>query len=244
MPLFRTLSRTLLDGATVASTEQSGGALPGATMASTAQSGGAGGAATVASMAALPPASPNALRPVSQCLADIRAHITPLEEVGENTTLVPLSQARGRQLASDFFAPYAIPRWPTSIMDGYSFHYEAHFGHAGLGDHADLREHNISIPVLDAARDQFPGMRPLTGDAKAKVSKQFAQRVTTGALLAEGHDTVVPFEEVVEEVVVEETEKASEGVLEASSSTAGDVKLERKRIRGGQVYGHRWRSRF
>ena len=69
---------------------------------------------------------------------DIRAHVTPpraqwargvssSREWGDimsphslEEETIPLSRAR--ELASDFFA--AIPRWPTSLMDWYSFNYK------------------------------------------------------------------------------------------------------------------------
>lgn len=88
---------------------------------------------------------------------------------------VPLAAARGRVLASDLLAPFAVPAYDNSAMDGYAF---ASTQLAGPGE--------CSLAVAGTA---LAG-HPYAGTVEAGR----CARIMTGAQLPAGCDTVIPQE--------------------------------------------------
>lgn len=93
------------------------------------------------------------------------------------TELVDLADADGRVLAEDVAAPFDLPHWDNSAMDGFAV--RADDCSAG----AVLRVTGV-IAAGDAAT--------------VEVARGCAVQILTGAPMPAGADTVVPFEEVVE----------------------------------------------
>ncbi len=91
---------------------------------------------------------------------------------------VPTSRADGRVLAADVVAPVALPGFDNSAMDGFALR------------HADL--HPDAATALRLAGEQFAGrdlgLAPATGQCV---------RITTGAPMPEGTDTVLIKESAV-----------------------------------------------
>ena len=117
----------------------------------------------------------------------ILAHIAPL--TGET---VPLLDAVGRVLEREFAAPYDLPRFANSAMDGYALRA------------ADARP---------GARLRVTGYIPAGGRAEPAVEPGCAVRIMTGAPIPPGGDTVVP---------VEETDGGLAEVVLQGSATPGD----------------------
>lgn len=91
---------------------------------------------------------------------------------------ISLSTACNRVLAEDMHAPWDLPRWDNSAMDGFALR------HADLGAAA-------SLPVEGyLAAGALPG---------AVLAPGTATKIMTGAPLPKGADTVVPMEEAHEE---------------------------------------------
>lgn len=99
------------------------------------------------------------------------AHRLPVEQVA-------LPRCHGRVLAQDVVAPIALQPFDNSAMDGYACR------------HADLREHEAVSLAL--AGEQFAG-RALG----LRVGEGECVRITTGAPMPQGADTVVIREDVV-----------------------------------------------
>lgn len=117
----------------------------------------------------------------------ILAHIAPL--TGET---VPLLDAVGRVLEREFAAPYDLPRFANSAMDGYALRA------------ADARP---------GARLRVTGYIPAGGRAEPAVGPGCAVRIMTGAPIPPGGDTVIP---------VEETDGGLAEVVLQGSATPGD----------------------
>ena len=117
----------------------------------------------------------------------ILAHIAPL--TGET---VPLLDAVGRVLEREFAAPYDLPRFANSAMDGYALRA------------ADARP---------GARLRVTGYIPAGGRAEPAVEPGCAVRIMTGAPIPPGGDTVIP---------VEETDGGLAEVVLQGSATPGD----------------------
>lgn len=117
----------------------------------------------------------------------ILAHVLPL--AGET---VPLLDAVGRTLVQDFVAPYDLPRFDNSAMDGYALRA------------ADARP---------GARLRVIGYIPAGGRAEPAVEPGCAVRIMTGAPIPPGCDRVVP---------VEETDGGLAEVLLQGSASPGD----------------------
>ncbi|TRO79299.1 molybdopterin molybdotransferase MoeA [Desulfuromonas acetexigens] len=117
----------------------------------------------------------------------ILAHIAPL--TGET---VPLLDAVGRVLEREFAAPYDLPRFANSAMDGYALRA------------ADARP---------GARLRVTGYIPAGGRAEPAVAVGCAVRIMTGAPIPPGGDTVIP---------VEETDGGLAEVVLQGSATPGD----------------------
>lgn len=105
---------------------------------------------------------------------------------------VPLLDAVGRILERDFAAPYDLPRFDNSAMDGYALRA------------ADARP---------GARLRVTGYIPAGGRAEPTVEIGCAVRIMTGAPIPPGCDTVIP---------VEETDGGLTEVCLQGSATPGD----------------------
>ena len=129
---------------------------------------------------------------VEEALDKILSHIQPL-----GTEKVSLTDALGRVLAEDIYAPRDIPPLDNSGMDGYAVRWE------------DIQETSQDRSVrLEVIEDLPAGFI-----AKKKVRKGQAIRIMTGAPIPEGADTVVP---------VEETKKDGNFVLISKAIVLGD----------------------
>ncbi|MBD3754806.1 MAG: molybdopterin molybdotransferase MoeA [Gammaproteobacteria bacterium] len=89
----------------------------------------------------------------------------------QETERVTLNQLVGRVLAEEVVSPLNLPGWPQSAMDGYAF---------SSTNQTDF------MPVVDTI---YAGQMP------PSCFPADAVRIMTGAMLPEGFDTVVPFEE-------------------------------------------------
>ena len=100
----------------------------------------------------------------------ILAHVKPL---GEET--VPLMDAFGRVLSRDIIAPWDLPLYDNSAMDGYAVHA------------ADCTSPPTRLAVT--------GFLPAGGDVAATLEPGCAVRIMTGAPIPPGCNAVVPVEE-------------------------------------------------
>jgi molybdopterin molybdotransferase len=108
---------------------------------------------------------------VEDALARVLAHVRPLA-----TEAVELASAAGRVLAEDALAGIDLPRFPSSAMDGFA-----------------LRSADTpgTLPVVARIAAGHPAERPLVGGE--------AMAISTGGVVPEGADAVVPIELVRDE---------------------------------------------
>jgi len=99
--------------------------------------------------------------------------LTHVKALGEET--VPLMDALGRVVSRDIMAPWDLPQYDNSAMDGYAVH----------------ASDCSSVP----ARLTITGFLPAGGDACPTVEAGCAVRIMTGAPLPAGCNAVVPIEE-------------------------------------------------
>jgi molybdopterin molybdotransferase len=107
---------------------------------------------------------PSRLLPLDEALALIGQAVRP---VAECETL-PLESALGRALAGDVIAPRALPPFDNTAVDGYAFR------------HADAGSGALRLSGESAAGIPFSGTVP----------QGAAVRISTGAVLPQGADTV------------------------------------------------------
>src|SRR5512139_2503540 len=92
---------------------------------------------------------------------------------------VDILDSLGRVLGEDVHAPYSIPPWDNSAMDGYAVH------------HDDIEGASLQNPaVLTVVADLPAGYT-----APRAVSRGEAIRIMTGAPIPQGCDTVVMVED-------------------------------------------------
>jgi len=92
---------------------------------------------------------------------------------------VSLENAAGKLLAADVAAPYDLPPFPNSSMDGFAIH--------AKDVERARREQGVSLPVvMDIPAGTMPVAPLLEGQAA---------RIMTGAVLPEGADAVAPVED-------------------------------------------------
>lgn len=111
---------------------------------------------------------------VTEARQRLLAHFAPLEP--EN---VPLAECVGRILAEDIFAPYDLPPFPNSAMDGFAVR---------AVDVADASQHK---PAKLRVIADVPAGRTL----ETVIQSGEAARIMTGAPLPAGADCVVPVED-------------------------------------------------
>jgi molybdopterin molybdotransferase len=92
---------------------------------------------------------------------------------------VPLLEALGRVLAEEVIAAASLPPFDNSAMDGYAVRAEDLIGAS--------RDHPVRLPVVT----DVPAGHPTT----IEIAAGTAARITTGAMLPRGADTVVPVED-------------------------------------------------
>jgi len=115
----------------------------------------------------------DALKPFDAHLADVLAAVSPLSPLE-----LTISDAHGCVLAEDVAAPFALPPFDNSAMDGYAVR---------AGD-------------ITAASDASPVTLPVVGDVAAgssgvyTVQPGLCVRIMTGAPIPAGADSVVPLE--------------------------------------------------
>lgn len=90
---------------------------------------------------------------------------------------VPLPASAGRVIAEDAAAPWDLPRFDNSAMDGYA-----------------VRSADCAAPTTLAVA----GCNPAGGPALPRVEPGFAVRIMTGAPVPPGCDAVVPFEDTAD----------------------------------------------
>ncbi|PIP43809.1 MAG: molybdopterin molybdenumtransferase MoeA [Deltaproteobacteria bacterium CG23_combo_of_CG06-09_8_20_14_all_60_8] len=120
---------------------------------------------------------------ISEAIAIIKANI-PAPVVEE----CPLDQALGRYLAEDIQAPEPSPRYTNSAMDGYAVRW------------GDVRDLSLERPATLAIIGESRAGVPFSGTVGAGC----AVRISTGAMLPDGVDTVIR---------VEDTREAGQSVI-------------------------------
>ena len=108
----------------------------------------------------------------------------------------PIFAAAGQVLAEDIIAPWDMPRWDNSAMDGYAV--------------------RIADCTSPGARLRLVGYIPAGGSAAGlRVEPGTAVKIMTGAPLPPGADAVVPFEKSTEEkgeVLIRKEVRASDHI--------------------------------
>jgi len=119
-------------------------------------------------------AEPSRSLGLDEALARILGSLAPVAGIER----VSLEQAPGRVLAEDVFAPFDLPPFPNSAMDGYALRHRDIEAYAEAG--------------LEVVGTSFAG-RPYTGS----VETGQCVRIFTGAAMPDGADTVVMQENVL-----------------------------------------------
>ncbi len=113
---------------------------------------------------------------INEALAAIQQHLPKRRVIS-----VPLLQAVDAVLAEPMVAPEPSPRYTNSAMDGYAVRYE------------DVATASAETPVTLTIIGESQAGVPFEGT----VQPGSAVAISTGAMLPEGTDTVVPVEDVV-----------------------------------------------
>ncbi|BBN59944.1 molybdopterin molybdotransferase MoeA [Hydrogenovibrio marinus] len=163
--------------------------------------------------------NPNNLSQYEEVKAFVHAQFLALQE----TEVLPLQDLVGRVLAEDVASPLSLPSWPQSAMDGYAFSSQAN---------------NDFLPVVGCL---------YAGESPKQIPANAAVRIMTGALLPEGLDTVVPFEEaMVQSDSNADTESAEKLLKPAHLALGRHVKPVGSDVKLGQVLlakGHKLSTR-
>ena len=112
---------------------------------------------------------------------------------------VPLLDALGRVLAANAVAPYTLPQWDNSAMDGYAVR--------AADIEAATSEHPVALPVL--------GTVAAGAFANRSVGAGEAMRIMTGAPIPEGADTVIRVEDTdggIERVAIRNARDAKKNI--------------------------------
>ena len=112
---------------------------------------------------------------------------------------VPLLDVLGRVLATNAIAPYTLPQWDNSAMDGYAVR--------AADIEAATADHPVALPVL--------GTVAAGAFADRHVGAGEAMRIMTGAPIPEGADTVVRVEDTdagIERVTIRNARDARKNI--------------------------------
>ncbi|NTV14480.1 MAG: molybdopterin molybdotransferase MoeA [Desulfobulbaceae bacterium] len=127
----------------------------------------------------------------------------------------PLGQAVGLYLAGDVIAPEPSPRYTNSAMDGYGVRW------------ADLNGPTAERPVALALVGESRAGAPYPGTVKAGE----AVRISTGAMLPDGADTVIRLEDTREEgpnvLIITAQRRGQDVRLRGEEFNTGDFLLHR-----------------
>ncbi len=127
------------------------------------------------------------------------------------TELVDLADAHGRRLSDDIKAPESSPRYTNSAMDGFAVRW--------IDCSKASVEHPISLRVIGESQAGIPFANLITPHS--------AIRISTGAMLPEGADTIVR---------VEDTKENGERVDICSMRSLGqDVRFEGEEFKKGSL---------
>ena len=108
---------------------------------------------------------------IEEALSTLEAGLLPLEE----SEICPLAKALGRVTSHDIYAPYNVPPFPKSAMDGYALR------------HSDSAEATKEHPVILPVRGKL-----FAGDwTEQEAQGGTAVRVMTGSYIPKGYDCVV-----------------------------------------------------
>lgn len=147
---------------------------------------------------------------IDQAIAILKEHL-PDPTVAE----CQLDEAVGRYLAEDIHAPEPSPRFTNSAMDGYGVHW------------ADLNEPTPERPTTLALVGESRAGIPYAGT----IGPGEAVRISTGAMLPDGADTVIRVEDTKEEgqnVLISAAKKSGQDVRHRGEEfAAGDPLLRR-----------------
>ncbi|NOX87935.1 MAG: molybdopterin molybdotransferase MoeA, partial [Calditrichaeota bacterium] len=120
---------------------------------------------------------------------------------------LPLTKALLRVLAEDIFAREPAPRFTNSAMDGFAVRWE------------DLQTLPANLSIIGESRAGVP--------FKGEVKSGEAVRISTGALMPDGADTVIPVEDT------EETD--GEAIILKAGKKAANVRYEGEEIKAGDL---------
>ena len=112
---------------------------------------------------------------------------------------VPLLDVLGRVLATNAIAPYTLPQWDNSAMDGYAVR--------AADIEAATADHPVALPVL--------GTVAAGAFADRHVGAGEAMRIMTGAPIPEGADTVIRVEDTdggIERVTIRNARDARKNI--------------------------------
>jgi molybdopterin molybdotransferase len=147
---------------------------------------------------------------ISEAITIVKENIPP-----PKLTKYPLEQAVGRYLAEDVRAPEPSPRYTNSAMDGYVVRWE------DLGGSTPERPALLNLIGESRAGEPFAGI----------VGRGQAVRISTGAMLPDGADTVIRVEdtrEVGEVVEINAAKRQGQDVRRRGEEFAeGDLLLRR-----------------
>ncbi len=117
--------------------------------------------------------------PQALSVDDVNAFLSAMVQPVEATETLPIFEALGRTLSHDVISTVSVPPHDNSAMDGYAF--------AGAALHSDSdSETELTLKVIATA---------LAGNAwVGQVGPGECVKITTGAVMPMGLDTVVPME--------------------------------------------------
>jgi molybdopterin molybdotransferase len=128
-------------------------------------------------------------------------HMTPL-----GAEAVPVAEAVGRVLAVDVTAPWDLPSWDNSAMDGYA-----------------VRARDAAAPVTL----EIAGYIPAGSAGGGALVPGTAARILTGAPLPAGADAVVPFEDA--------EERGKDVVVHRPTRSGAHVRRRGEDLRSGET---------
>ncbi|MDG1481702.1 MAG: molybdopterin molybdotransferase MoeA [Myxococcota bacterium] len=119
-------------------------------------------------------------------------------DLPRRTEILPLSEADGRLLAEDLYAPSPLPRWDNSAMDGFAIRYADCTPHSGTPAQPGCELSTPSEPPPATAHLRTIGTIAAGDMPDTAVTPGTTLRIMTGAPLPAGADTVVMRENVTD----------------------------------------------